>query len=125
MVRLSGILALLFVGLPFVGGANDTIVVANDRYTVDSDLALVLISGGVADINAQHTGSKGTIALGHYYTFNEPPTELAVGTGYAVQDEEGAEHTLYFTDLPVIWLDSPNTIVDEPKVPGSFRMVAA
>lgn len=125
MVRLSGILALLFVGLPFVGGANDTIVVANDRYTVDSDLALVLISGGVADINAQHTGSKGTIALDQFYTFDEPPAELAVGTGYAVQDEEGAEHTLYFTDLPVIWLDSPNTIVDEPKVPASFRMVSA
>lgn len=113
-----------FLGLPAVVGANDTITVANDRFAVDSELHLVLVSGGVADINAQHTGSKGTITLDQHYTFAEPPTVLAVGTGYVVLDESGTAHSLYFTDLPVIWLDTPNTIVDEPKVPGTFRMAA-
>lgn len=102
--------------------ANDTVVVAFDRFAVDSTLSLILVAGGVDHINTQAADNKGTILLDQYYQFAFPQADLQVGVAYPVQNESGTAHTLYFTDLPVIWITTPHEIVDEPKVPGSFRM---
>jgi len=116
------LLSFLVPRSPLFG--NDTVLVALDRYVVDNTLNLVLVGGGVVDLNMVHPGTKGTILLDQYYTFSEPLEHLVPGVGHTVVDEGGSTHTLFFTELPVIWLDTDHQIVDEPKVPGQFRMVA-
>ncbi|MBL7944607.1 MAG: CotH kinase family protein [Flavobacteriales bacterium] len=116
------LLLILVSRSPLLG--NDTVLVALERYVADSALGLVLVGGGVDDLNMVHQGAKGTILLDQYYTFDEPVQQLFPGVAHVVQDESGAPHTLFFTELPLIWLDTDQQIVDEPKVPGHFRMVA-
>lgn len=116
------LLSFLVSRSPLVG--NDTVLVALERYVADTALGLVLVGGGVDDLNMVHSGTKGTILLDQYYTFDEPVQQLMTGVAQVVLDANGAPHTLFFIELPVIWLDTDQAILDEPKVPGLFRMVA-
>ncbi len=104
--------------------ANDTIVVAQHRYVVDTVLDLVLVAADVQLINGVHPGSESVITLDRHFSFASQITDVEIGVEYSVVDTAGTPYTLYFTDLPLIWIDTPHTIVDEPKVDAVFRMIA-
>lgn len=114
--------ALVHVLIAFPANANDTIVVSEGRFGSDPELRLIVVSMDVAIVNAQWPGQKLGVQIDTYHQFLQPVPTVVGGVGYAVVDGSGNEALLYFTDLPLIHVTTPHTIVDEPRVPAKFRM---
>jgi len=62
------------------------------------------------------------ITLGqNNYNFNTIPNSLEYSNSYLVTDGDTSnQYNLYFTPLPIVLIESNNTIVNEPKVLASF-----
>ncbi|MDO5981774.1 CotH kinase family protein [Flavivirga spongiicola] len=55
------------------------------------------------------------------YNFNSMPTTLEYSDSYLITETNTTnQYTLYFTQLPIISIETPNTIFDEPKVLANF-----
>jgi len=55
------------------------------------------------------------------YYFYSTPANLEYSNSYLIKDANSSnQYTLYFTQLPIISIESTNTIVDEPKVLANF-----
>lgn len=52
-----------------------------------------------------------------------PVNNFQIGIGYSIVDVQGDKYTLYFTQLPLIFITATEEIVDEPGVPAKFRMI--
>lgn len=115
-------IALQLVGTPVARG-TDTIVVDPGRFGADAEHDLLVVSDDVAAINAAWPEEKSVILLDHHYTFDVPVAEVQTGVPYAVTDQDSA-YTLYFTELPLITVNTPHTIVDEPMVHATFTLAS-
>ena len=99
------------------------VTIADRYFNIDAGKYLILINQEVGEINASHSGTKTTIlAEGRNYTFDIPVSDFEKGISYLVQDEDNIAYQLYFTQLPIINVNTNNTIVDEPRVHAQLSL---
>ena len=114
--------ALAFSLVPFALHAT-TVTVAPDAFAIDHALHLIVVAQDIGALNAQSMGPVDRLALGAAdYQLGVEVEEFALGEAYPVTDGAGVAYSLHFTDLPMVFITTEGTVVDEPKVPGMFRM---
>ena len=111
-------LFLFYTAFQFLVFSMDAQVLIVDRhFNFDPTNNLILINQEVGEINTTFPGLKTTIlAEGLEFTFDTPVVDIEKGIAYMVRDEQNFSHRLYFTELPIIKINTNNTIVDEPRV---------
>ena len=102
---------------------NGQVIVADRYFNIDVSKKLILINNEVGELNSIFPEVKTTIlAEGMSFTFDMPVMDFEKGIAYAVQDEQNTSYQLYFTELPVINVNTNNTIVDEPRVHAQLSL---
>jgi hypothetical protein len=110
--------------LPFLLEAGDTIRINPNQFFIDFDKKLVLTNADVGMVNSTWTGTKSNILLQEVCEFLAPVTNLEFGQDYSVFIPSlNTRFALYFTQLPIISIATNNTIVDEPDVLATFKMI--
>lgn len=107
----------------FICSQTLNINVSDNKFGIDE--ALSVIVSRIQDIgNYQNIGSYDEIIITfgeNDYSFISSPDSLEYSNSYIVEDVNTSnQYTLYFTQLPIILIESDNTIVDEPKVLASL-----
>lgn len=103
--------------------ANETIVLNTEMYGIDHNKKLIVSNNSVENINTMYPNLKTAILLDVHYTFSVPVQTIEVGMPYSVIHSGNEQtYTLYFTELPLVYINTPYTIVDSPKVWASFRL---
>lgn len=97
------------------------IEIPENHFGIDNDISLVL---SLLDNNADYSDLSGfsevTISLnGDNYTFDSVPNSLDYSNSYSISNSIN-QYTIYFTELPIITIQSDSMIMDEPKVLGAF-----
>ncbi len=100
-----------------------TINVLDHNFGIDENKSLIV--SHIDDINNYTNTSEYseiTITLGqNSYNFDSVPNSLDYSNSYLINDiATSNQYTIYFTQLPIILIDSDNAIVDEPKVLANF-----
>ncbi len=100
-----------------------TINVLDHNFGIDENKSLIV--SHIDDINNYSNTSEYseiTITLGqNSYNFDSVPNSLDYLNSYLINDiATSNQYTIYFTQLPIILIDSDNAIVDEPKVLANF-----
>ncbi|PID68481.1 MAG: spore coat protein CotH [Flavobacteriia bacterium] len=97
--------------------------VPNHNFGIDENLSIIV--SRIQDIeNYQDIGnySEIIITLGEDdYSFISIPNNLEYSNSFVVENIDSSnQYVLYFTQLPIITIDTDNEIVDEPKVFAEF-----
>jgi spore coat protein CotH len=96
---------------------NSPIVIGDGRFGVDEAEKLVVVNQPVE-------GEWDEVVLeGRRYVVESPVAGVQIGFAYRIISDQGEAYTLYFTELPLIFITADVEIVDEPKVPAVFTMV--
>ena len=117
---------LLIIGLIIsIHGKAQTlsIEVPNNAYGIDETLFLIV--SRIQDMeNYQDIGNYDEILIalgGDEYSFISNPESLAYSNSYTVENTSSLDqYILYFTELPLVMIDSEEAIVDEPKILASL-----
>lgn len=107
----------------FICSQTLNINVSDNKFGIDETLSVIV--SRIQDIgNYQNIGSYDEIIITfgeNDYSFISSPDSLEYSNSYIVEDVNTSnQYTLYFTQLPIILIESDNTIVDEPKVLASL-----
>jgi hypothetical protein len=103
--------------------ANDTIRIGEGMFGIDPNKKMIVVNQDVDSINATWLLPKGSIFIDNkHYAIEIPVDKIQIGIAYRIFDAEYNKYILYFTQLPLIQITTPNTIVDEPKVAATFKM---
>ncbi len=100
-----------------------TINVSENNFGVDESNSLIVSHiQNISDYTNTSEYDEIVIILGqNNYNFSSIPDSLEYSDSYLVTDSSTSnQYDLYFTQLPIILIESNNTIVDEPKVLASF-----
>ncbi len=116
------ITVLFFLSLGMRAFSSDTVRVESGRYGIDKDLKWILVNKSPDEIRSACPGMKEAFFLDELYTLSKPLAEVSPGQAYRVENERKETYTLYLTELPLIFIASEETIVDEPKVRGHFTL---
>jgi spore coat protein H len=100
--------------------AQSTVQVAPNLYLIDPDKKLILVNQELSSLNTQISGYAEAIQLDELYTFETPANAFSKGGQYALTNASDEVYTLYLTELPLIHIETPNTIVDDPRVFATF-----
>lgn len=119
-IYLFSIVFYLFTVLQLT--ASDTISVSIYKFHIDHEIKLIIINQNVSDINYQYPLNKSVILCDNYYTFQDSVETITIGTLYDVKDVNNDNYVLYFTNLPIVHINTNNIIVDEPRVHATFLM---
>ncbi|MDR0427082.1 MAG: CotH kinase family protein [Dysgonamonadaceae bacterium] len=103
--------------------AGDIIGVGNEMFGIDAHLNIIVVNQDVNSINAAWTDKKEAIYLNELYLMESPVEYVQRGVAYPVTNYQGDRYTLYFTQLPLIFITSAKQIPDEPKIPAKFTIV--
>ncbi|WP_026473785.1 CotH kinase family protein [Alkaliflexus imshenetskii] len=115
-------LCLLF--LIVTVNANETIQINQNQYFIDLNKKLVLTNIGVELVNSTWNGTKNHIYIGEACEFLNPVTNIEIGVEYLIFiPSQNTNFSLFFTELPIISINTDNTIVDEPNVLANFKMI--
>lgn len=108
--------------LAFLGKAN-LIEIPTEFYRVDNDKKIILTNYNVSYFNKSQDDIT-EIVLDTNYKFSESQTKIEIGKPYhLIEIDTQKEFTLYFTELPIISIDTDFTIVDTPKVLAQFKLI--
>ena len=92
-----------------------------EDYFVDEDLKLILSNKDISNIIIEDELNE--FLLDEIYTLVEPTNTLEFGTPYLVE-KNSETYQLYFTELPILAINSNNAIVDEPKVAATCEFIS-
>lgn len=98
-----------------------TVVINNGMYGIDNEKKLIVINQELAQLNDSEV-KTGLSINGNSYTFENQIENLQLGICYTVRDQQQNIFSLYFTELPIIQIETPNKIEKEIKVPASFSI---
>jgi len=101
--------------------AGDKVTVTNNLYHVDKKHKIIVINQNLEDLNTDKTTPKNYLELDKTYTFVAPPVVLSTAASYQVKLQDST-YTAYFTELPIIHIDSRYEIVDSPSVYAKFLL---
>jgi spore coat protein H len=107
--------------LPSFAQTSDIVAISPDMYQIDQSKKMILVNQDIAQINARYGHNKGSITLDKAYTFVNEVEELSNGKAYSVT-AENVTYSLYFTQLPIIKINTKHAIVDDPRVYATFAM---
>lgn len=120
--------------VPFIAGlllllsspamAGETVTIPEYFYQIDHSKKLILVNEDINRINGSVSGTKKGLLLDEYYRLTDEPATLKVGVPYPAANKDSAIYTVYFTRLPIIEINTPNTIADKPRVLADFSMSA-
>lgn len=100
---------------------DNPIVIASKFYHVDEQHHLILINKSKADVAINAAAATSSIILDKEYEFVEENLQINTANSYAVEYEKTL-YTVYFTNLPIVHIDTRHAIVDTPSVYATFRM---
>ncbi len=104
--------------------ANDRIEIKQHQYFIDVDKKLVLTNIKVDYVNSTWTNAKAEVLLNEACVFSDPIATVEIGKAYEIFiPSQNSNFTLYFTQLPIISINTPNTIIDASNVLASFKMI--
>lgn len=94
------------------------IQVPDHHFGIDENLSIIVSRiQNIEDYQDIGNYKEIIITLGENdYSFISIPTHLSYSNSYVVEDNASSRFVLYFTQLPLIAIDTDNEIVDEPKV---------
>jgi spore coat protein H len=101
--------------------AGDTITIDSKFYHIDYINHIIVINKEVTSINEASKDLKDIIVLDKPYIITQPALTLDTKSSYQVTSA-GATYTLYFTQLPIIHIDTRKEIVDTPSVYATFSI---
>jgi spore coat protein H len=101
--------------------AGTTIIIDSGFYHIDYTRHIIIINKDVAQINETDKELKDIIVLDKPYTLTQPTLTLDTKSTYQVT-AAGTTYNLYFTQLPIIHIDTKKEIVDAPSVYATFSM---
>ncbi|TGE10559.1 CotH kinase family protein [Hymenobacter fodinae] len=100
---------------------SESVTISSGMYHVDHVKKIILVNQDVQQINAQYEHIKGITASDKEYAFVDEVQDLTVGKSYSVTlDKE--PYSLYFTQLPIIEINTKHIIADEPRAYAIFAM---
>ncbi len=102
--------------------ADETIVVPVYQGYVDVNKKLIVVNYDVNYINAGSNDDFNAIFVDQLYSFEVPQETMQVGVAYHVHNNQDTQYTLYFTELPIIYILASEYILNEPKVHALFIM---
>jgi spore coat protein H len=117
-------LAVAFLCAATKAFAGDTITIPSNFYHVDAKQHIIVINKKIGDINADADEPRTHLVLDKDYTFVDPTLLVNTNSSYQVKLQNTA-YTAYFTELPIIHIDTENEIVDSPSVYAKFLMSEA
>ncbi len=101
-------------------GQDIRINAGNGKFIIDNNLKLIVCNKNIAEFNDLVDVNSLSINLdGGIYEFSNIPNELEYGEQYRVTFSS-QNYKLYFSNLPLININTSNQIVDEPKVSANF-----
>ncbi|MEM7571679.1 MAG: CotH kinase family protein [Bacteroidota bacterium] len=88
---------------------------------LDSELGLILVNEDLASLNAAISSVSSMLINGQSYDLSSPQDSLQLGQAYGLSD--GPESLLlFFTELPIIRIDTTQMIMDEPRVLAELEL---
>lgn len=101
--------------------ASDTISVSSNFFHIDHQKKVIIINKPAAVINQQFVNVKSHILLNNVYEFHTSVQIIEKGVEYNVS-KNAEMYKLYFSELPVVQINTNYTIVDDPKVFAVFNL---
>lgn len=102
--------SLLF---PLLLKANNPILISTNSFGIDQTKKLIVITKNVEEINLTYNHIKTEIIIDSQYNFENPVEMIEKGKPYTVLLADSQEsYNLYFTDLPLVKIETPHEIVD-------------
>lgn len=102
---------------------NTNVHIDEKHINIDSSLGLILINESIEKLNNSHPHLKASISSnGIHYSFSTPVSELKIGQRYELEDAHNNHYQLYFTQLPIIHINSSQPIIDEQRVTANFSI---
>jgi hypothetical protein len=124
---LTKYLTALIVALVFTAAnvlADNAITVNTNFYHIDKKHNIIIINKGVNEINAGANELKSRLILDKEYALTEPTLLISTSLSYQAKRNDST-YTVYFTQLPIIHIDTKKQIMDSPSVYANFVMSEA
>ncbi|MEE9373700.1 MAG: CotH kinase family protein [Saprospiraceae bacterium] len=119
---MKNILIIIFTSLSVFCLAQTLAIQVPEKHLIKDDTNLLIISH-IENINSfvdLSNYSEISISSGNnIFHFNTLPNSLEYSRSYLVRNTSN-EYTLYFTQLPIISIETTSAIIDEPKVLAEF-----
>ena len=93
-----------------------------EQYGRDTVLNIIVARADLAARNAEGELPTRILLAGERYVFITAQVNLVTGLPYLVSSG-GKNYRLYFTDLPLVKIDSRERIQDEPKVAADLSLI--
>lgn len=92
-------------------------------HKVDHNLKLALCNQDVEILNLLYQDNLESVELeGNLYSFSEPVAQLEIGVAYEVS-RNGQIYNLYFTELPVVYVEIDQPLSNEERRPAQWKLV--
>lgn len=91
-------------------------------YHIDHIKKMVLINMDLFELNMLTNDIHEEILLDQNYIFINPQSKFELNKTYNIQSPTQENYTLFFTQLPVININTDNEIVDEPRTCAQFQL---
>lgn len=113
------VLFLLF----FNGRCADSLLILEDRFFIDHVKELALTNLNVDALNSPADLLWANVFLDQWYEFVSPVDTLKYGFAYMLfSAASGSTLTLYFTQLPIVGIETSSTILDDEDVYARFQL---
>jgi hypothetical protein len=117
------ILVFAFLLFSYAARAADSLVVLEDRFFIDHNKALALTNLNLSTTNAALSEPTSHIFLGEWYQFENPVDSFQYGMAYSIYSStNAAKLTLYFTQLPIVSIETNHIIQDDEDVYARFQL---
>ncbi len=101
---------------------NIMITAENGKFIIDENLQLIVCNNNISEFNDLESVNSLIINLDeNSYEFSNIPNELGYGVQYTV-NFNSQDYQLYFSELPIININTSEVIQDEPKVLASLLL---
>ncbi|PIE88265.1 MAG: hypothetical protein CSA04_02805 [Bacteroidetes bacterium] len=122
-IKRTSLLTLLWLLSYTLFSQESVVTIDSIFFHKDESKGIILINKDVQALNTLYPEIKNRIrAEGVEYTFALPLPHFEIGTAYPVTNPSHENFELYFTQLPIVHIDTIEPIVDEPRVYAHFSI---
>jgi len=123
MKRLIILLSLIFGQFANVF-CNNIVSINTKEYLIDVNKKLIITNINVDSVKNIYSGNKCHISFDDLFELVTPVSKLDIGVGYTLYLlPDSTIYTLYFTQLPLISIETNNTIINEPNRLANFKLI--
>ncbi len=119
------ILPVILIGLiTRIGyGQEGAVILDSIYFNMDTSKKMILVNKDIEVLNSSSSETHSSISSnGIAFTFITPVSNFKTDTIYKVLDINEEEYGLHFTQIPIVNINTQNTIVDEPRVYARFSL---